>query len=215
MARGRAPGYDDQREMILSQAAQLFAQHGYYGTSMNEVADACKLSKASLYHYFKDKDALLVGISEGHLARLEAVVNAVQEQQLAAEARLGQLVRGFVEEYAGARHAHRVLTEDVRFLNDNDRERILDRQRRIVAAFSATIRELRPGADADHLAGPLAMLLFGMINWMFTWLRPDGTISYEAMGPVVADLFLGGVGAVRPVPKSRRASARPSKKTSG
>ena len=201
MARGRAPGYEDQRGEILSQAAQLFALRGFHGTSMNEVAEACSLSKASLYHYFRDKDALLVGIAEGHLGRLEAVVAEVEEQKLEAEARLAQLIRSFVEEYASARHAHRVLTEDVRFLNDEDREQILDRQRRIVAAFSAAIREIRPETDVTTLAGPLAMLLFGMINWMFTWLRPDGELSYETMAPVVADLFLGGVRAVQPPPK--------------
>ena len=214
MARGRAPGYEDQRGAILSQAAQLFASNGYHGTSMNEVAEACKLSKPSLYHYFRDKDALLVGIAEGHLARLEAVVGEVQEQKLEAEARLAQLIRSFVEEYAGARHAHRVLTEDVRVLKEEDREQILERQRRIVAAFSSTIGEIRPEADAAKLAGPLAMLLFGMINWMFTWLRPDGELSYEAMAPVVADLFLGGVSAVRPPERTvaRKRTAKPVKK---
>ena len=51
MARVRDPaGYDGQREMILSNAAQLFAQRGYAGTSMNEVAAASGVSKATLYH---------------------------------------------------------------------------------------------------------------------------------------------------------------------
>lgn len=209
MARGRAPGYEDQRTQILEQAAQLFALHGYPGTSMNEVAEACKLSKPSLYHYFRDKDALLVGIAEGHVARLEAVVAEVQAQQLDAHARLLQLIHSFVKEYAGARHAHRVLTEDVRFLNDEDRTRILDRQRRVVTAFSSTIREIRPETDEAGIAGPMAMLLFGMINWMFTWLRPEGALSHEAMAPIVADLFLGGLGAVRlPEPPKRNAGTQ-------
>jgi len=41
------------------------------------------------------------------------------------------------------------------------------------------------------------MLLFGMINWMFIWMRPDGELDYDAMAPVVADLFLGGLPAVK------------------
>jgi len=36
-----------------------------------------------------------------------------------------------------------------------------------------------------------------MINWMFIWMRPDGELDYEAMAPVVADLFLGGLPAVK------------------
>ena len=48
MARGRAAGYDDQREAILAHAAELFAHRGYAGTTMNDIADACGLSKATL-----------------------------------------------------------------------------------------------------------------------------------------------------------------------
>jgi AcrR family transcriptional regulator len=51
MARGRALGYDAQREAILTQAAELFARQGYVGTSMNQVATACGMSKPALYHY--------------------------------------------------------------------------------------------------------------------------------------------------------------------
>lgn len=197
MARGRAPGYDSQRETILARAAELFAQRGYAGTSMNEVAEACGLSKPALYHYFKDKYALLVNIAEGHVLRLEAVVGEVLDQQLPAQEHLGQLIRCFVEEYADAQHAHRVLTEDIRFLNDDDRERILERERRVVSAFSNVIRQIRPEIDDARMATPLTMLLFGMINWMFTWLKPNGELTYEAMATVVADLFFGGIPAVR------------------
>ena len=41
------------------------------------------------------------------------------------------------------------------------------------------------------------MLLFGMINWMFTWMKPDGKLDHAAIAPIVADLFLGGIGAVK------------------
>jgi hypothetical protein len=46
-------------------------------------------------------------------------------------------------------------------------------------------------------ASPLSMLLFGINNWMFTWLRPDGELSYETMASIVTDLFFGGIPAVR------------------
>ena len=55
MARGRALSYDSQREHILAQAAALFARRGYSGTSMNQVAQACGVSKPALYHYVRDK----------------------------------------------------------------------------------------------------------------------------------------------------------------
>ncbi|MDM0081577.1 TetR/AcrR family transcriptional regulator [Variovorax sp. J31P179] len=197
MARGRAAGYDDQRDMILEHAALLFANRGYSATSMNQVAEACGFSKALLYHYYRDKYSLLVSIAENHVSRLEDLVSDVERQGLAPAARLRELIRRFVEEYAGAKHAHRVLTEDVKFLEEDDRERVLGTQRTVVAGFARVVAELRPDLQQAALAKPLTMLLFGMINWMFIWMRPGGELDYDAMAPVVADLFLGGLPAVQ------------------
>jgi TetR/AcrR family transcriptional regulator len=112
--------------------------------------------------------------------------------------------------YADAQDAHRVLTEDVKFLPDAARDVVLAGERRVVAAFADAIADARPGLDRS-MHKPLAMLLFGMINWTFTWLRPAGRLSHEALAPVVADLFLGGLGAVHgPAPEAtrRRTKAR-------
>jgi TetR/AcrR family transcriptional regulator len=196
MARGPSTKFDFQREQILVVAARLFAASGYSATSMNEVAEALGTSKANLYYYVRDKYKLLVEICESHIQRLEAVVREVERQNLAPEPRLRQLVLRFLQEYANAQNEHRVLTEDVKFLNEEDRERILEGERRVVAAFARTLAVLRPGLDAAGLAKPLTMLLFGMINWMFTWLKPGGKLTHEDMAPIVADFFFGGIDAI-------------------
>ncbi len=197
MARGRSATYDDQRELILQHAAQLFARRGYPATSMNQVAEACGLSKATLYHYYRDKYDLLLSIADEHVSRLAALVADEDTPPLRGEARLRQLIGRIVMEYAHAQDAHRVLTEDVRFLEDVDRERVLDKERAVVAGFARAVAEMRPGAPVAQLAKPLTMLLFGMVNWMFTWMRPDGELDHAALAPIVADLFIGGAGAVR------------------
>ena len=198
MARGRAANYDDQREMILAHAAALFAQQGYPATSMNAVALACGLSKATLYHYYRDKYALLVSIADGHVGKLHALVQDVLAAGLPPEQRLRTLIRRILLEYAGARDAHRVLSEDVRFLTDRDRARILDQERAVVQGFAQAVAGLRPELQAAALATPMTMLLFGMINWMFTWVQPGGALDHDTLAPMVADLFLGGLPAVRP-----------------
>ncbi len=203
MARGRAPGYDAQRETILSQAAELFARQGFVGTSMNEVATACGMSKPALYHYVRDKSQLLFEIATTHVARLHALIDEVaagddvHPPPTDATAHVRRLIERFVLEYAGARHAHRVLTEDVKFLEPADQARVLELQRQVVSSFANAIAQVRPELIAADLHKPLAMLLFGMMNWMFTWLQPDGKLSHADMAPVVADLFLGGLGAVK------------------
>ena len=201
MARGRAAGYDEQRELILAHAAALFARQGYHATSMNQVAEACALSKATLYHYYRDKDAMLVQIAEGHVSRLVALVDEVDARQLPPEARLREMIRRIVVEYADAQHAHRVLTEDVKFLPPADRTRVLAYERHVVARFAAAVAALRPELSAAALDKPLTMLLFGMINWMFTWVKPQRGLDYHRLAPLVVELFLGGLPAV-PLPQA-------------
>ena len=198
MARGRASGYDDQREMILAHAASLFARRGYPATSMNQVAEACGLSKATIYHYFRDKYALLVSIADGHVSRLQVLVADVVREAAAPELQLRELIRRIVEEYADAQDAHRVLTEDVKFLEPDDRERVLGKEREVVVGFARTVAALRPELEQAALSKPLTMLLFGMVNWMFMWMKPDGKLDHDAMAVVVADLFVGGLAAVKP-----------------
>ena len=73
-------------------------------------------------------------------------------------------------------------------------------QRQVVAGFADAVAAVRPELREQQLDKPLTMLLFGMINWTFTWLRPDGELSYEAIAPMVADLFFGGLPAVKASP---------------
>ena len=196
MARPRSAGYDGQREQILAAAAQLFATRGYTASTMSEVAAACGVSKATLYHYVRDKLDLLAQITSGHVARLEALVAEVSGMGLPPPARLKRLIQRFMQAYASAEHEHRVLTEDVKFLADADRNAVLQAQRRVVAVFADAVAALRPDLQQARLHKPLAMLLFGMINWTFTWLKPGGSLDHTTLAPLVEALFFGGLPAV-------------------
>ena len=210
MARRRSATYDDQRTLILARAAEVFARRGYTAASMNEVAAACAVSKATLYHYVRDKHALLAQIAGEHVARLEALVCAVRADGLAPAVALDALIRRFTAAYADAQHEHRVLTQDVKFLHEVERAAVEGGQRRVVAAFAAAIIRVRPELAAQ--ATPLAMLLFGMINWTFTWMKPCGPLTHESLAPIVAALFFGGLPAVSAglPPKKRRARIAPA-----
>ena len=205
MARTRATTYEDQRSLILARAAELFASRGYSAATMNDVAAACAMSKATLYHYFRDKQALLANITLSHVRRLESLVDEVAAQRLPAADELRELIEQFMAAYADARHEHRVLTEDVRFLPPAECRAVQEAQRRVVSAFSRTIVRVRPEMAPQGSA--LAMLLFGMINWTFTWLKPTGPMTHATLAPMVVQLFLGGLPAVKAAVPKRRARA--------
>ncbi len=209
MARPRSAGYDGQRADILAAAARLFATQGYSATTMAQVAQACGVSKATLYHYVRDKHGLLEQVTHTHVQVLEALVQDVRQRwplhqpapllaPQQARQHLLALIHAFMQAYAQARHEHQVLTSDVRFLADGPRRQVLHGQRRVVAAFADAITRARPELAGQQLATPLAMLLFGMMNWTFTWLRLDGPLAHAQVAQLVCDVMLGGLDAVDP-----------------
>jgi AcrR family transcriptional regulator len=179
---------------------------------MSAVAEACGVSKSTLYHYVRDKQELLAQISSTHVMRLEALVDEVKAearlQQLLPDDQLALLISRFMQAYALAQNEHRVLTEDVKFLDSRQRAGVLAGQRRVVDAFAAAVTAVRPElarpGPTDKLPKVLAMLLFGMINWTFTWLRPDGAFSHSELAPIVSELFLGGLRALLRDPALRQ-----------
>lgn len=204
-----------QREAILAEAAALFARHGYHGASMSDLAQACQLSKATLYHHYRDKSEVLINIADGHVSRLVELCDSVDHDVTVAPGdRLAVLVERFLAEYSQAQNSHRVLTEDVRFLPPVEQERILGKERYVVQSFANAVAVLRPDLAKQKLSKPMAMLLFGMLNWMFTWLRPDGPLTHASVTPLVLNLFFDGVRnmpAMEPATKAVRAArSRPA-----
>ena len=116
MARTRATDYDDKRRAILDRSAELFAEHGYDRASMSKIAEACGVSKANLYHYYKDKEELLFDVIRFHLEELLEVVEAADNPDLSPAARLKELVAALLEAYRDADAQHNVQINGLRLL---------------------------------------------------------------------------------------------------
>src|SRR3954451_10539857 len=192
MARPQSPDYDKRREAILAAAARLYARRGFQGASVADLAKACSTSKSLIYHYFPSKDDILYAAMAAHL---DALVAAAEEASRAggAEARLRALTQAFMRLYAGAEDSHKVLLNELDNLPPARRAEVVAKQRRIIGAVEALVREIRP--DAGALALPLTMLFFGMINWTHNWFRPDGALDADRIADMAVDLMLGGVQA--------------------
>jgi AcrR family transcriptional regulator len=215
MARTRAATFGQQRDAMLAAAAQLFADRGYPAASISDLAAQFGVSKGLLYHYYRDKEHLLFDIADRYVDRLVQLVAEVEQAAPAPEAALRQLIERFLIAYEHAGAFHRVLVQDVKYLSTVHRARVRTKQRQVIDAFARAIAAAAPELAGDRLLKPVTMTLFGMMNWTFTWLRPDGPVAHAELAPVIADLFLGGVrrlhaaGAARP--RARTTATRAGK----
>jgi len=197
VARKRAAGFDKQRAAIRDAAASQFADKGYLAATIADIARACGVSKALMYHYYRDKEDLLADIAESYIERLQQIIDRVRAEALPPAGHLRRLIELFMAEYEHSAARHRVLVQDVKYLQRVHRARVLTKERKVVLGYAEVIAKLAPQTDRSALIKPLTMILFGMINWTFTWFKDRGPLTYAEMAPVVADLFLGGVARVR------------------
>jgi AcrR family transcriptional regulator len=197
MARPKSSQHELKRDEILDVAAQCFAERSYPSASMNDIAAACGTSKARLYHYYESKEAILFDLLDRYTQRLLALIGeaeaTAQRRSLDDRAMLHELVRSFLHEYEHSATRHVALLHDTKFLGDNQRELIVNRQRDVVAAVTRFVRRAYPGRVGAVNQTPVAMMLFGMINWTFTWLRPGGPLSYSAFADDVIAMLEHGL----------------------
>jgi AcrR family transcriptional regulator len=192
MSRGRAPKFQLQRANILERAADLFARNGFHNASMLELAKECDVSKALLYHYYKDKEEILFDIADSYVDRLIEIIRETKAHQMDPEAYFAKLVCNYLLEYEHSASKHMVLVQDVKFLQSEMRLQVIGKQRLIVDEFSSAIASMFPAMNSEHLVKPLTMSLFGMINWTFTWLKPSGSLTFKEIAPLITNLFIRG-----------------------
>jgi AcrR family transcriptional regulator len=196
MSRHRSAGFEVQRDAILAAAADLFAERGYPSASVSDLAAALGVSKALLYHYYRDKEQLLADIVDRYLDSLVALVAEVAARPLQGEALLQALIENLMRVYEHSAAYHRVLVQDLKYLSSTHRRRAQLKQRRVVETFAAAVGALAPELESRQLLKPVTMLLFGMMNWTFTWLHGRGRLSYATLAPMISGMFLRGVTAL-------------------
>jgi AcrR family transcriptional regulator len=199
MARPKSLQHEIKRDEILEIAAQCFAERSYAAASMNDIAAAGGTSKARLYHYYESKEAILFDLLDRYTQRLLALIGQVeataQRRRLDDRAALHELIRSFLEEYETSATRHAALLHDTKFLGNAQRELILDRQRDVVSAATRFLRRAYPQRVREDNQTAVVMMLFGMINWTFTWLRPDGAMTYGDFAEQVVALVDRGLAA--------------------
>jgi AcrR family transcriptional regulator len=194
----------DSRQEILRTAARLFQQRGYDATSMNDIAAALKLSKGGLYHHFQSKDEILFEIMNHAMQITEERVLKPVRGIAKADERLRALIRLHIEVVLSP--ADREITV---MLHENHplppalRKRINQRKKEYVHFVEGLIaevqkemmkeRHLSPGSQSAVSPRAAAFALLGMINWIYQWYKPEGTLQAQDLIRQFTDLLLGGI----------------------
>lgn len=193
MARPRSENYDDIQHGILTAACELFAQQGYMRASIAELADACQLSRGALYHYFQSKEAILFAILDAHVRRMIAEVRGAIASESVTLDQFRAAIRAIVELNARSPNEQRVILNDLSFLSESEQAMIKSLERQIVDIVSDLLIRLdKQGKIVKRTKKIYTMMLFGILNFSYTWFDPAGGVTPTEFADMIVDLFLYG-----------------------
>lgn len=186
------------RGRIVREARVLFTTHGYAAVSMQQIADAAKVNKATLYHHFRDKEDLFVWVMAEEFTRTKADIDAA----IAAGGTLrDQLTRV-------AAHVFGSLQTDFGRLVADLHEHVSERRRaELRSRGTPPWEQIRTAIEQAMLDGEVrevdpdlvARLFFGMIRSQIWWSKYEAAhpAPDEQMAATIADLVLDGIGSER------------------
>jgi len=181
-----------RREELTRQAARLFAQKGYHGTSIGEIAEALGVQKGSLYAHIKSKQDLLYETMLEGARAFHAGLDAIPED-LPATDKIRLALRSHLRVVADQLDVATVFVQEWRYLEGERRDEILAERRRYEERIRALFRE---GRDLGELRSDLddwaaTMLFLSAANWAYTWLRRGG--DTDALADRFFALLLDGI----------------------
>lgn len=184
------------RSDIIQAAAQIFRQKGYHAASMQDIADAVGLQKASLYHHVASKQDILLEILDQALDLLITDMQAVIDGGGAPEDQLRKAMRAYVARVTQEASLAAVLQLEHRNLEPRKRTAHVVRRDRYDQLWRSLIhRGVERGVFRSVDERMVTFALLGVQNWIITWYRADGRLTPSEIADQFADLFLAGLRA--------------------
>ena len=161
-----------RREELSREAARLFAERGFHGTSMDALAQALGVQKGSLYSLIGSKQELLYETMREGARAFHAALDAVPEDGPAVD-RVRLALRGHLHVVAEQLDVATVFTREWRYLEGEHRDEIVAERRRYEQRWRALFREgvESGGLRTDLDAGAATLLVLSAANWAYTWLE--------------------------------------------
>jgi AcrR family transcriptional regulator len=162
-----------RRSELTREAARLFAEKGYHGTSIGDLAEAMGVQKASLYHHIESKADLLWDVARDGAGAFHAALDEIDDRLPAAE-KLRLALRAHLHVVAEQLDIATVFVREWRYLDGERREEFLAERRRYEERIRAFFRD---GVEQSELRTDLdvsvaALVFLSAANWAYTWLQP-------------------------------------------
>ena len=183
-----------RREQIVDTSAEVFAEHGFHGTSTTELCEANGLGKGALYYYIGSKEELLAAIHDRVMDEVMAGASRVAQNGGTPPEQLAALGKELLDVIARYPHHVWVFLHEFPALTGGNAAQFRARRHEYERAVESVIAA---GVESGHFRDVDPRLTsrawLGMHNYTYLWLKPGGALSAEQVAEQFADVFIGGV----------------------
>ena len=182
------------REDILEAAAQVFRQKGFHGASMNDIAEAVNLQKASLYHHVSSKQEILFELLDRALELLLDRIAPIASQPISADERLRLMIREYLQILAENTDLSAVLLFEHRSLEGKQHARHVPNRDKFEALWRNVLADgVRTKKFVCDDIPLTTRAILGITNWTITWYRPNGDLTIHEIADQYSNLLLNGL----------------------
>jgi AcrR family transcriptional regulator len=180
---------------IVDAAVDLFAEKGFDATSVQEIVARAAVTKGALYHYFTAKDDLLYEIYHSLISLQQADLDRIIAAELPPQDTVRAIIVDLVETTTARLRETAVFAREMHRLGPKRTAAVRAERRTYHESFRGIIeRGQRAGAFSDVASAEIVTLMvFGIINQLPQWYRPDGPKTPRQLGDQIADFVLVGL----------------------
>lgn len=187
----RRPDDAGRRGQLIRESARLFRAKGFEATSVRDIAAATGLQSGSWVYHFKTKQDILAAVMEEGLQRALERIEAIGREQLSPREHFRSLLRAHLETIlAPGQDFIPVLLYEWRALAKKSRPHVVALQRRYEAVWDKVIAQLQRSGEWAQPTRIDRLLMFGALNWMAHWYRPDGPFDVAQLADEAERFFL-------------------------
>jgi TetR/AcrR family transcriptional regulator len=181
--------HEAKREALLREAAAAFNRQGFHATSLDDIARNLGVTKAALYHYFPNKNALLQACFEKAMAVAFASLERARREGTSGRDKLRRTLSGYLEQLIDELNCCVVLMEE-NALVPKDRAKLVQDRDRFEHALRDLVREgVRDGSIVPCDPKLAIFAILGALNWVPKWFRDSGPWSALQMAEAFTELF--------------------------
>jgi TetR/AcrR family transcriptional regulator, cholesterol catabolism regulator len=185
--------YEIKKNDILENAAKMFSKKGFEKAALEDIAHELKMTKGSLYYYIKSKEDMLFQCIMRALKMTHDMMDEVEKLDLPPELRLQQVIVGHTKVLT-TDFVVGVLRQQELLLPKHMRDAVIHERDRFEQRFFAIVKEgIQKGIFQKEDYKMKGYAILGALNWIPRWYSPDGKLSPEEIGGIMAKYLIRGL----------------------